>query len=78
MNRKQELAELFNLFKDMIVTVHTIGQKYLAPDEEPISLEDQLILDLMFRDLGWKDTEDFLNGFGVNKVILITVPEEEE
>lgn len=77
MNRKEELEEYFNQFRKMVTTIHNMEQRY-SYGEDSMSLEDSLILTLMFIDLGWKDKEDFLNGVGKKKVIHINVPEEEE
>jgi len=75
--RLLELVEAFKTFKGMIVTIHELSNKYLT-EEEPLSLEDQLMFDMMLDELGWDDKEDFLNGVGMKKVITINVPKEEE
>jgi hypothetical protein len=75
--RLLELLEAFKSYKGMIVNIHELSNKYLT-EEEPLSLEDQLMFDMMLNELGWDDKEDFLNGVGMQKVITINVPKEEE
>jgi len=76
MNREQELSKLFNAYKGMITTINNLSNIYV--NEDSLSLEDQLIYEAMFRDLGWDNKEDFLNGVGNKKFITINVPEGEE
>ncbi len=74
MNREQELSKLFNAYKEMTTTLNKLSNVYV--NEDSLSLEDQLLYEAMFRELGWDNKEDFLNGVGNEKVITINVPIE--
>lgn len=76
MNREQELLKIFKAYKGMTITLNKLSNIYV--NEDSLSLEDQLLYEAMFRELGWDNKEDFLNGVGEQKVITINVPEEEE
>ena len=74
MNREQELSKLFKAYKGMTTTLNKLSNIYV--NEDSLSLEDQLLYEAMFRELGWDNKEDFLNGVGSQKVITVNVPIE--